>query len=63
MCSLSKEQSILSRETIQNAFFSPEAYPLFRLKLFILYQALQRLALSPAYGALVVFLTKYKLSR
>ena len=34
---LSKEQSILSRETIQNAFF--RIMPLFRLRLFILYQA------------------------
>ena len=31
MCSLSKEQSILSRETIQNTFFSSELCPSFDL--------------------------------
>ena len=47
MGSLSKEQSILSRETTQNAFF-PQIMPLFQLGLFILYQAPHSQALAPA---------------
>ena len=52
MCLLSKEQSILSRETIQNAFFS-RIMPLFRLRLFIFYQVPHSRALAPVCGALV----------
>ena len=52
MCSLSKEQSMLSRETIQNAFF--RIVPLFRLKHFILYQAPHSQVLPPTCGALVL---------
>ena len=51
MCSLSKEQSILSREIVTNAFYSE--YGLFRLGLFILYQAPRNRAFAPAYGLLV----------
>ena len=60
MCPLSKEQSILSRETIQNVFF--RIMPLFQL--FILYQAPQTIlpisspisrALAPTCGTLVYF--------
>ena len=39
MCTLSKEQSILSRDTIQNAFFFLELFPLFNFSCFILYRA------------------------
>ena len=53
MSSLSKEQSKLSRETIQNAFLS-ELCPFFRLGTFILYQAGNSRALAPACGALVI---------
>ena len=50
LCSLSKEQSILSREIIQNAFFSI-IMPLFRLRHFIHYQAPYSRALAPAYAS------------
>ena len=46
MCSLSKEQSIVSMETIQNAFF-------FLLEFFILYQASHSAAFAPPCGAFV----------
>ena len=52
MCSLSKEQSILSKETIQNAFF----FFFFRImSLFplIFYQAPHSQALAPACSALI----------
>ena len=52
MCSLSKEHSILSREKTQSVFFL-RVMPLFRLRLFILYQALHSRALAPAFGSLV----------
>ena len=51
MCSLSKQQSILSRETIQMHFF--QSLHLFRLTFFILYQAPNSRALAPACGTLV----------
>ena len=51
MCSLSKEQSILSKETIQNAFF--RIMSLFRH--FILYQAPYSRALAPACGAVFTY--------
>ena len=54
MCSLSKEQFILSRETIQNAY-SFRMMPLFRLRLFILYQAPHSQALAPVCDALFSF--------
>ena len=54
MCSLSKEQSILSRETIQNEFLS-ELFPFFDCRLFILYQTPHSQAMAPACGALVTF--------
>ena len=56
MCLLSNEQSILSRETIQNAFFFFIFIlnPVFLLRLFILYQALHSPALAPGCGALVL---------
>ena len=50
MCSLSKEQSIVSRETIQNDFCF-RIMPLFRLQL-NLHQAPHSQALAPACGAL-----------
>ena len=49
MCSLSKEQSILSKEIIQNVFF--RIIPPFWV--YILYQAPQSQVLAPAFGALV----------
>ena len=56
MCSLSKEQSILSRETNQNvSFFFFRIMPFFRLRLFILYQAPLSQALAPTCGAHVSF--------
>ena len=58
MCSLSKEQSILSRETIQNRFLNCAS---FRLRLFILYQACHSQALTPACGALVLSDNAFKL--
>ena len=51
MCSLSKEQSMLSRETIQNTFF-PELCPFLSLT-FYPYQAPHSRELAPAFGALV----------
>ena len=42
MCSLSKEQSILSRVTIQNAFFFLESCPFFDLDFFPLSSTLSR---------------------
>ena len=56
MCTLSKDQSILSRETIQ--FFFKELCPFFKLRLFILYQASRSRALAPACGALEFFCNK-----
>ena len=53
MCSLSKEQSLPLMETIQNAIFSI-IMPLFRLRLFKLYQAPHSRALAPACGTLVI---------
>ena len=54
MCSLCKEQSILSRKTIQNAFFFFFLImPLVWLRLLILYQAPHSGALGPTYSALV----------
>ena len=52
MCLLSKEQSILSRETIQNGFFS-ELCPFFDFRLFILCKVLHHQALAPACDGLV----------
>ena len=50
-------QSLLSRETIQNAFFFcfSELFPPFQLRLFILYQVPHSRALAPAWSALVSF--------
>ena len=55
MCSLSREQSILSRETIQNTFFHVRIMPIFRLRLCFPYQAPHSRALAPACCALVFF--------
>ena len=52
MCILTKEQSILSKGTILNAFF-PGIMPLFQLGLSILCQAPHSRALALACGALV----------
>ena len=54
MCSLSKEQSTLLREIIQNAFFFSELCPFFNFRLFILYQAPNSQAFAPTSGALVI---------
>ena len=51
MCSLSKEQSILSRETTKNGFL--ELSPFFDLDFCILYQAPHSRALASECGALV----------
>ena len=53
-CLLSKELSILSRETIQDAFFFFVIVSLFRLGIVIHYQAPHRQALATACHALVV---------
>ena len=50
MCSLSKEQFILSRETIQHAFF--RIIPLFWLRLFIRYQTPHSRPVAPTCGFL-----------
>ena len=61
MCSLSKEQSILSMDTIQNAFFFfPRIMPLFRLRLFIFYRVTHSRALPPACVAVVLYLDAFE---
>ena len=60
MCSLSKEQSLLSRDINQSAFFS-ELCPLFDLDFFfILYQAPHSRPLAPACSALVLHLEAFE---
>ena len=59
MCSLSKEQSILSRETFQ-VYFVLRNMPLFRLRPSFLCQAPHSRAFAPACGALVFFVSVKK---
>ena len=59
-CTLSKEQSIVSKETIQNAILFSELCPFKRLRLFILYQSLHSRASAPTCGALVLYLEAYE---
>ena len=54
MCSLSKEQSILSKVVNSKCTFFG-VMPLCRLRLFILYQAPHSRVLAPACGALGLF--------